>query len=172
MPAWPSFLPIIRGLVQYVSASATSVDRIVAGLEIAGRLPLETPTADSLRVEQPNGNDATVSVSPDGEWAYRGANKIGVYRLLPSDISSSDASAEPLVAIAVNADPTESHLRRVALDRLPDSLVLRNVADSADASATTLSAPASLHRWLLQAALALVLIDTALACYFGRGGGA
>ena len=86
--------------------------------------------------------------------------------------TSSDTSAEPLVAVAVNADPAESHLRRVATDRLPESLVIQSVTDTTGAAASTLAAPASLHRWLLQAALALVLIDTALACYFGRGGGA
>ncbi len=166
MPAWPSFLPIVRGLVQYVSASGSAGSQVVAGQPLNGWLPSRNALPDTIRVERPDDREEIASVSSEGEWLYTGTNKIGVYHFVFPDAS------EPLLAIAVNGDPKESSLRRVATDRLPESLIIRSAGNARASSEDSLAAPASLHRWLLQAALALVLIDTALACYFGRGGGA
>ena len=164
MPAWPSFLPIVRGLVQHVALGAVGNGGLVAGEPASGRVDSTNASPAPLRVERPDESEMGVPVSAGGAWSYSATDRIGLYRFFAAERPA------PVSVVAVNADPAESRLRRVATDTLPDELRIERRASYGGAEGVRVE-PASIHRWLLQAALALVLVDTALACWFGRGGG-
>lgn len=167
LPAWPSFLPIVRELVRYLANDSNAGTALTVGEPISGRVAegllgevvIESPEASTNRAEAGR-------VTPDGsgEWTFNGARTAGVYRYGPADEA-------PTGAVAINLDPAESDPTTVATDRLPESLTVRRTAGDATAEKAATAAPTPIHRWLLYGALALALIEPAMACLFGRGSG-
>lgn len=167
LPAWPSFLPIVRELVRFLANDSNAGTALTVGEPISGRVA--EGLLGEVVIESPewatNGTEAG-RVTPDGsgEWAFGGARSAGVYRYGPADEA-------PTGAVAINLDPAESDPTTVATDRLPESLTVRRTAGDAAAEKAATAAPTPIHRWLLYGALALALIEPAMACLFGRGSG-
>ena len=155
MPAWPSFLPIVRELIRYVSSGSQS-EGLLVGEAIHGA-PLDQPS-----LQRPDEQQATPSTDTEGGWSYESTDLPGVYRF-------GESGQPPSGAVAVNVHPAEGDLRRVQPNELPSSLRVRRVAADETGAGDTLTGPAPLHRWLLYGALALVLTESGLACWFGRG---
>ena len=160
MPAWPSFLPLMRGMVEHVGAGGAP-QRLQVGQPFQGQLATEDWGEQDISIERPDDQSETVSVSSDGHWTYGRTDRIGLYRAMQSN-------GKLYSAAAANADPVESSMRRVALDTLPDWLTVQQGEASSTASGG-LGSQASIHRLLIQLALLLALLDTALASWFGRG---
>ncbi|TWT99746.1 hypothetical protein Pla108_06890 [Botrimarina colliarenosi] len=160
LPAWPSFLPIVRGMVTYL-ANDGGVRSLLIGEPIEGRVA--RGAVGQVAIEDPTGGEAG-RVAPDesGAWSFRGAKRVGVYRFGPQGEPANGS-------VAVNPDPGESDPATVATEQLPESLTVRRVLG--DVASETVAAPTPLHRWLLYGALALALIEPAMACFFGRGNG-
>lgn len=163
LPAWPSFLPIVRELVRYLANDSEAGVKLTVGDPIGGRIA--EGSLGEVVIQSPTQSDAA-RVTPDasGEWTYGAALTAGVYRFGPAD-------EPPAGAIAVNTDPAESDPQVVATDQLPESLTVRRTAGDAAAEQSATAAPTPIHRWLLYGALALALIEPAMACLFGRGSG-
>lgn len=164
LPAWPSFLPIVRGLVNYLSpaSDATSLS-IGAPIEgIVGDPSAAAAVAIGVPDEEP-GRARTVRVLPDetGAWSYRDTRSAGVYRFGPEGGPAAGG-------VAVNVDPAEGDPAKVSPGRLPEGIVLRGAGGPSDQSADTASTT-PIHRWLLYGALVLALVEPVIACRFGRG---
>lgn len=159
LPAWPSFLPIVRGMVAHLAGGVGVGRALLVGEAIEGTAG---SGSESVVVESPGGRESLkVTPGTDGVWVYSATQRAGVYRFGEEDELPTDA-------FAVNVDPGESDPRRTPLDRLPESLNVRSDGDHGGAiDGVVASTP--IHRWLLYGALALALMDPAMACLFGRG---
>jgi hypothetical protein len=162
LPAWPSFLPIVRGLVTYL-ANDSGAQSLLVGQPIDGRVA--NGSAAQIAIDGPTGGEVG-RVAPDeaGAWSFASTKLAGVYRYGP-------AGDLPDAAVAVNVDPAESDPTTVAVDLLPESLTVRRAVGDAASESAAAAAPTPIHRWLLYGALALALMEPAVACLFGRGSG-
>ncbi|TWT33564.1 hypothetical protein KOR34_33960 [Posidoniimonas corsicana] len=164
MPAWPSFLPIVRELLSFASAGGGGPPSVTVGQPISGAAP-EWAAGGELTILRPDGEEESTLVHSGGgeaTWAYDRTNRAGVYR-----VESPDRPA-PVGAAAVNPDPRESNLTRVSTASLPAELRLRNTPAAATGASADLAPATGVHRGLLMAALLLVLLETFLAYWFGR----
>lgn len=163
LPAWPSFLPIVRGLVRHLASDAGTGDALLVGDSLRGQ-----STAGSLGeivILSPDGEEAgRVTPEASGDWSFGTVRQAGLYRYGP------DGQA-PTGAVAVNTSAGESDPATVAVERLPESLTIRRAESGAAAERAATAAPTPIHRWLLYGALALALIEPAMACLFGRSSG-
>ncbi len=167
MPAWPSFLPIVRGLLGFAMGDAQQGVGVLVGQPIGGLAPAKSQ-GQELLIRRPSGEEepAVVRDTAGGvAWEYDRTDQSGVYQLTLA------GNPLPLDAAAVNPDPRESDLSRVAASALPAELRLRSVDSDASSAGAGLVAPAGIHRGLLLAALLLVLVETFLAYWFGRAAG-
>lgn len=162
LPAWPSFLPIVRGMVRYLARDEAGGGSRFVGDPIEGRTPPDS-LAD-VTIDPPEGVDPSrLAPDSDGAWRFAATKRAGVYRYGLTDEA-------PTGAVAINIDPAESDSVTVATDRLPSALKVRRGLNGTDAASETTAAPTPIHRWLLYGALALALIEPAMACLFGRSG--
>lgn len=163
LPAWPSFLPIVRGVVRHLAR-----EEGVGGERLIGD-PIEGQAAPDalgdIAIRLPDGADP-LRVAPDerGAWAYRATKRAGVYRYGPT-------GEPPVGATAINLDPSESDPASLSADRLPESITWRRATGDVGSAGDAASQPTPIHRWLIYGALALALIEPAMACRFGRSGG-
>jgi len=164
MPAWPSFVPIVRELVRYTSAASIQADphQIHQPLTMLQNQSYNEP----MQVVRPDGTSDTVS-SPSSAtaWKYTRTDRIGFYSI------KSRGTDEARQITGVNPSGAESDTQRLRADQLPPAIAIRQANWRSDASAPELIRPVGIHRHLLLAALLLVLIETWLACQFGRGAG-
>jgi hypothetical protein len=164
MPAWPSFLPIVRELLANVIGgqhpSHLVGESIGAGMELASG-------AEQLSVTRPDGGVESVDViggTQGPSWSYTNTDLSGVYSLRVDD---SDVSA-----FTVNVDRAESELARVGATELPLPFSVRTdpaVVGDASASYGQPSTDGRLSWLLLVAAIVFALLDTTLGAWFGRG---
>lgn len=164
MPAWPSFLPLVREMFYYSSAdfrreAGGLVGDVISGIASAAG-------TEQLAVRRPDRKSAALDeeVIPEGNrWSYASADLTGIYEVTPSE------SDRPIEKFAVNADSRESDLARVDPAALPLEFGVRTVAAETSASVVNLATDSRMHRILLTAVLALLLAETLLAWRFGRG---
>lgn len=160
LPAWPSFLPIVRELVSYTTAGSRDQTSITVGEAMTGLLSANW-SATSISIERPDGRVDTIPVervAAQSSWAYASTDVPGVY------VAKATGGGEPLAMVAVNVVAAESDLARVDPATLAPALNMR-VGESALAGG--LASDTSLHRWLLYAVLGLLLLDSLLAYVFG-----
>lgn len=157
MPAWPSFLPIVRGLLNYTAGAGGEVQSSVVGEVLRGG----GTGLQEVEIERPDGRVASVLPEDRGAWTYSNADQAGVY------LVRRPGELDALAAIDVNIAAAESDLSRVSASALPSTIRVRRVATRSSA-ADALPASTGIHRLLLLAALGLVLLETALAYWWGR----
>jgi len=178
LPAWPSFLPIVRELVAFSTNHDLDHGKHLVAKPIIERLPDSSP-ATTVAVVRPDARIDTVPVVREGQelgpaaspvgWSYVSTNIPGIYAATLSDsieLPSNLRREAVLTMSAINVDPIESDLSRVDIASLPESLVVRSTADSGAAGADIVR-DTSLHRPLLYAVLLLMLLDPLLAWWFG-----
>lgn len=178
LPAWPSFLPIVRELVTFCTSPDSEQTTHLVGQPIQNSLD-STSSSTTVALKRPGGRTDSVPVerriraqnapfANEVRWTYASTNAPGIYTALPQQ-SAADASPNPgdaLSMTAVNVDPQESNLSRIDLSRLPKSLAVRAASNISSRDASIVS-DTSIHRPLLYAVLALVLLDSILAWWFG-----
>ncbi len=170
LPMWLSYVPIVQELVAEAVRGKVGQRNLRVGQTLAGDVRA-APSEGIVSVTVPSGETKPVRLKSDGglnHWSFGTAEYSGVYRV---------EFGPPLLReelFAVNADAAESDLRKITPEELRDE-VWPGVpfepfgwqADSGGpATPTTRRDP--LHRWLLLAALALLLAEPALACWLGR----
>ena len=164
MPAWPSFLPLVREMFHYSSAAFRREAGGLVGDVITDLIAARTD--GQLEVRRPDQRSTTLDAeaTPDGNrWSYASADVAGIYEIVPTD------SDRPLEKFAINLDRRESDLTRADVSSLPPELNVRTVAAESSAVVAELGTDSRLHRILLTAVLALLLMETLLAWRFGRG---
>jgi hypothetical protein len=162
LPAWPSFLPIVRELVAFGLAHDRLEQQAAPGETIGGTLP-STWADSSVRIERPDNRIDVVPVvrrDSSAEWSYRSTHLPGPYQVRPL---ASDAT---LSVSSVNVPAGESNLERVATDALPAALAVRTAATDDESARTDLVAEAAVHRWLLYVVLMLLLAESVMAWAF------
>lgn len=158
MPAWPSFLPLVRGMVRSVVTDASESSACLIGESFSKPLGnSRLKVSNQLLVTRPDESNETIAINADQAWSYGRTNMLGIYEV---DNSWS---------VAVNLDPSESDLTRVALDSLSPQLTVRPATTATQRVVEAFGGNAGIHRTLLLLALALVLTESVVACLFGRG---
>jgi hypothetical protein len=166
MPAWPSFLPIVRELVAYgMGASRLQNERTIGEL-LDGRLPASWNDT-TVSITRPDGRTDVVPVERGAggvEWSYLSSDEPGVY------VVEDSTKSLVMAKMAVNVPTDESNVARVDTQLLPQQLAIETASTSGGLPAGELLADTSLHRTLLYMVLALLLIEPVMAWVFaGRG---
>lgn len=170
LPVWLSYVPIVQELVAEAVRGKVGQRNLRVGQTLAGDVRA-APAEGAVSVTTPSGETQPVRLTADGgvsHWSFRQPDRSGIYRV---DFGPPLLREE---IFAVNLDPAESDLAKITLDELRDEVWPGvpfepfgwQASPGAPASPTTRRD--SLHRWLLLAALALLLAEPALACWLGR----
>jgi hypothetical protein len=169
-PMWPSYVPIVQELVAAAVRGRLEERSLQVGQTLSGTITAHAAES-TVAVELPSGDRQRVPVAADdstNRWTFDGVERSGIYRV---------EYGPPLVKqelFAANVNTTESDLSRVSLDDLRDDLwpgIAFETFDGQVASEEPTSPVVrrdALHHWLLYMALALLLIETALASWLGR----
>jgi hypothetical protein len=143
---WPSFPPLIRGIVQYCASGREPAARTV-GQSLSGYCPAAVSV---VRLLDPFGSSTEIWTEHDGwssSWKVPSTDNVGIYRLQTRD------GAE-LSRIAVNVHSHESDLEQQELAPLVAHL---GVNHGPGGAASQDGAHRSWSRWLL-GALALLMV--------------
>ncbi|HWA97443.1 MAG TPA: BatA domain-containing protein [Pirellulales bacterium] len=171
MPLWPSFPPLVHELLSLAIRGKTAEQNIVVG-QLLGDSFRGQAGQGSLSLRLPSGDAAQARVAADGEytsWSFADTGQSGMYVAhLPPPYTRDEL-------FAVNVDTSESDLARLDPAELRDSVwngvdfVLRTDWQDLNApSVDTVVRRQWLHIYLLTAVVALLLIESVLAMYFGR----
>lgn len=178
MGAWPSFLPLIREQVAFLTRPSDSQTSRLVNETLQGYLPPNF-TGSQITIARPDGKTELVRIgTPQNDgfrpWQYDENNLVGFYEC---------QSTEPLPAafsvFAVNPDTQESDLvsdgaqkYRTWFTPFDDSAVTAN--PSGEASLNGSPTPASvtqrmpIFHWLLFTLLGLLLTESIVALTLGR----
>ncbi|MEW4451762.1 BatA domain-containing protein [Bremerella sp. JC817] len=165
-PTWPSFPPLVQESL--AMAVASQFDRrnrqlgevfegIVEGNLGATLIEVTLPDDQSSRIEAVARDDRLF-------WAFDRTDQVGIYR---SKSLSDGATSQ--VEFAVNPDPRESDLTRVAMENVPPGLQPgEHGADVAGGSPVVAAASSiDLFRYALILVLGLLFFESFLAFRFG-----
>jgi len=139
-----SFLLFMAKAVRYLGEEdAAAVGRVVQPGEVyADRIP---PSASGVRVRDPEGDEQSLAVAPDGQIVYGPVERVGVHRIQWEGGGRRAFAANLL-------DPTESDVRTA------DKIELAGGEYGAQTSGAARSV-VRLWPWLLLAALAIMLFE-------------
>jgi len=164
-PTWPSFLPLVRELLDYAASSQHERWQQPVGTPLTSHAASDSDLSD-LQIARPDGRTSplTFVTTPTGrEWSYDGTNLSGIYSLrgLPAGKTQQ---------FAVNVNTTESDLAKLDAKELPPEIVVSSTwQDAKHTGAADLLTHSSWNQSLLWAALALMFAESFLAWQFGRG---
>ncbi|MEM8864468.1 MAG: BatA domain-containing protein [Planctomycetota bacterium] len=167
MPAWPSFVPIVRETLRYVAGASLELPAPIVGQAIGSRLPFSATTP--LAIIRPDDSREQVAIDAEqAAWVYQRTDQAGFYSLAGED-ANAVVDDSPAYLAAVNTPPAESDVTRIAESKLPAELAVRRAAAEPNTPDADLVRPVGIHRGLLLSAIGLVLLETWLAYWFGRG---
>jgi len=184
MAAWPSFLPLIREQVNFLTRPGENQAQRLVRVPLLGYLPPEF-TDEQLNILRPDRKVETVRPLPpqqDGfrPWAYDNSDLPGFYELQTSQPLSNSESC-----FAVNVDTRESDLTSDAAQKYqkwlspagldPGDLTSPNTSLKNNTEASTqnteFSSPLSqkpIFHWFLGALLGLLITESLVAFWLGR----
>ncbi len=172
-PLWGSFLPIINESLKLALSDRLAQRNVLVGQVISGTLPLSSG-APALSVTSPGPHPKTESVRtiPDADlrrWSFDQTGRSGIYRVGDSGKrpTGAEQSADSKL-FAVNLDTSESDLAKIDVAELPESFT--RTADRSESPVVGVAQVvrhAGLFAYLLYGVLALLLIESALAWWFG-----
>jgi hypothetical protein len=175
MGAWPTWLPLVQEMLAFaVGGQARQRNRLV-GEPLEGSVAASAGES-SLSVQSPAGRSEAVRLKTDGDysaWQYAETNMSGVY---------AAEFGPPLVRsdlFAVNVDPKESDLTTLSQGELKSEVwpgidfnhqtTWQNLEQSPSGP---ISRRSELPKHLLYVVLAILLLETYLARWFGHHGDA
>src|SRR5690606_8801933 len=121
LPAWPSFLPIVRELVAFTSSRSQHGHSSLVGGQLRGELPPQWPEP-GISMMRPDGRTDTIPVEREGQqvsWTYQSTDLPGIYA------ARSVENTTPVSLAAINVDPRESDVTRVEIDNLSPTLSVK-----------------------------------------------
>lgn len=164
MTATQSFQPIVQEILAWTLRGQNLGRNTLVGEPIGAAAPLAAADT-SIALSTPDGRFQQVRVTAEREetrWSFGDTWWSGIYE---AELPISGTTNQ---LFAVNLDTSESDLAKVALDELPEGITpLGEWQDVDESSSVALPARGGLQRPLLYAALALLLIESCLACYLG-----
>ena len=163
---WPmkySFPPVVQNLLLAAIGPQGADRNLLVGRPLESSMPAAQSSA-ALAVERPDGRKEQIRVaarSGADRWSYSDTWRSGVYR-------AEFASAGESRLFAVNVDSRESDLAKISSDALPEGMtVVEGLSGAQQRPVVELGARIEGQRWLLYAALGLLLLETVLAWWFG-----
>ncbi|HJS08106.1 MAG TPA: hypothetical protein VJ809_10620, partial [Pirellulales bacterium] len=154
----------VQEILAWTLSGRSRGQNVLVGEVIGAAAPLASANT-SITLATPDGRVEQVRVSDEADetrWSFGDTWWSGIYE------AESDSDGRSDQAFAVNVDPSESDLAKVALDELPDGITpLGQWHDADDASSPVLAARGAFHRPLLYIALSLLLVESCLAWYLG-----
>jgi hypothetical protein len=170
MPVWPSYLPIVRELLVLAVRGQLDQRNLRVAESLSGSLRVvEAGVAGQVRI--PSGEQLPLRLAARGNasrWSFADTLESGFY------VAEFGDPLRRSEAYAVNVDTAESDLARLDLDELKNE-VWPGVPfepfdgrDSADETLAPVVRREGLHHFLLSAVLALLFVESTLACWFGR----
>ncbi|MCO6047849.1 BatA domain-containing protein [Aeoliella sp. ICT_H6.2] len=162
LPAWPSFLPIVRELVAYGIGESRGHNARTVGELLDGTLPASWPE-NMIRVTRPDDRTDSVPVertSGGAKWDYNSSDRPGVYTV------AAEQGEKTLAEVAVNVPVSESDLTRIDATMLPSAFTVHTATTDLGDVSGELVTDTTLHRTLLYAVLALLLIEPIMAWAF------
>ncbi|MEX2140323.1 MAG: BatA domain-containing protein [Pirellulales bacterium] len=164
MTATPSFQPIVQEILAWTLRGQNQERNTLVGEPVGAAAPLAAADT-SIALSTPDGRHEQVRVAAERDqtrWSFGDTWWSGIYE---AELPISGTTNQ---LFAVNLDTGESDLAKVALDELPESVTpLGQWQDLEESSSVALAARGGVHRPLLYAALALLLIESCLAWYLG-----
>jgi hypothetical protein len=164
MPATPSFQPVVQEILAWTLRGQNQSRAALVGEPISATAPVAA-TDTSLALATPDGRNEQIRVAAiddETRWSFGDTWYSGIY-----DVEQPGGSADRQL-FAVNVDTRESDLAKLALDELPESIMPLGQGDeTAESTATSAVGQSELARPLLYSALALLLIESCLAWYWG-----
>ena len=153
------FAPMMAALVDWASGAGTEIG---GDLHVGDPIPL---APDVRSVRKPDGSDAMITNPPNRFAATDGP---GLYTL--------ESPGRPARRVAVNLDPAESRTTPLAAETL-EQFGVRLASPTREAAEreaqrqmqnAELEGRQKVWRWLILAAVAVLLVETALAGWLGR----
>ena len=171
MPMWPSYLPIVQELLNLAVRGQQAEHNVLVGQSFGDAMRSVARLA-SVQVRNPAGDASSVRPVLDGDysaWSYHDTSTSGTYAAtLPAPVAAHEL-------FAVNVDTVESDLAKIDNAELRDRVwngvdyrLLDDFQDFDREPSDTIVRRNSLHQFLLVGVLALLLLESLTACYFGR----
>ncbi|MEX0936732.1 MAG: BatA domain-containing protein [Pirellulales bacterium] len=165
MPAWPSFLPVVRETLNWAGGWRAEQFNLLVGQSF-GVAGSEPSTQSSVTVAAPGGQRHELRLGHGGNssWRFDKTDRSGIYEI------HSASSAESTRHFAVNVDTIESNLARIDPGKLPNNVtVLMEWHGREEASVAKLRQRSGLSSSLLYGAVALLLAESLVAWRLRRG---
>jgi Aerotolerance regulator N-terminal/von Willebrand factor type A domain len=176
MPAWHSFLPLVQEILsQAVSGHLAGHNQLV-GQPLSGAAATggESVSISAPASEGHTSDTVHVNAAADGSWSFAETGQSGIYRVQSAAGGNLNSSERfPVTLFAVNVDTGdlssgESNLNKIEPTSLPREFnVLTNWQNLDQRATVDLGTRHEVHRWLLYAALAMMLGETGLAWWIG-----
>jgi hypothetical protein len=164
MTATQSFQPVIQEILAWTLRGGNLDRNTLVGEPINAAAPAAAADA-SIALSTPDGRYEQVRIVAERDetrWSFDDTWSSGIYE---AELPISGTTNQ---FFAVNLDTSESDLAKVALDELPQGMTpLGQWEDHEDSSSVALASRGGLHRPLLYAALALLIIESCLAWCLG-----
>ena len=170
LPAWGTYLPLVRQILDWCVAGHAQPQNVAVGDTLESSIKA-SPSRTTLTMERPNGHRCAVPLNVQGDyasWSYDDTRISGIYM----------AQFSPLLApsqlFAVNLITAESDLTSISSDELQNNIfpgVQIDYRTAWQAGGTRMalgeSTAEQLHVDLLYAVAGLLLLETIIAWRFG-----
>jgi len=169
-PFWPSYVPVMNELVNYVVADRNREHQVVVGQSLSSAVP-PAATEVPVTIETPGPNSVPRKMPAHDEVGYFLFDDTFVSGRYRVSFGPPLATAE---LFAANVDPKESDLTKLEQDELRELLpswrfqYLTNWQAIATGKTSVTQNRGELHRYLLYAAFVLVFVEAFLAYKFGH----
>ncbi len=163
LTTWPSFPPLVQEMLAFAVRGRFETRNVLVGEPLEGSLLGATPSAP-LTVRTPGGETERVPLQHAREistWSFGGTTASGVYAV------EFGPPVDQVQRFAVNVNARESDLERLDRELLPGRFDPEFHVDNAGGVLPS-TKPAQYFRYFLGLVLVLLLIETALAWYFGN----
>jgi hypothetical protein len=165
LASWPSFPPLIHEIVRFAESNQVAQRNVLIGDLISLRLSSEQAKAAGA-LETPDNKQIALRLDGDERlWTYNQVDRPGVYRLAFADAAIPPALFTANIA-ALTANGSESDLAPVSSDSLAS--LFDEASQPIVASTLLVEQDVPLFRLVLGSLLALLVVETILACRFGR----
>ncbi len=156
LPAWPSFLPMLRGMVEAVLNLSDEIGSHEVGQEISA------VSSSRLSVVRPDQTEELLEQLSSESVVYSRTDQLGFYDFI-------DETKDPIMRRAINPSPQESNTLRAVSESLDPRFEVINLDSFSNSSSLSPDGNHAIHQNLLILALLLLLIESGIACWFGRG---
>ncbi len=164
MATWPSFVPLMQGLMQSLLDSQLEDQNLACGDVLGGQVSSTTPS--TAEVILPNGESKQLTTESLGDggygWFFYQTQTSGMYQ-----VKAEHMGGDRLVPYSVNLEPITSRFASISLPKLPSIQPIESSANQPPGE-PAMKASNHLIQGLLIAVLVLLLVESCIAWYFGQ----